>query len=175
MRRSVSDSTCHSALFSLVRAPPTAVLLSGILAKLRLTPSLAVTLVASLASRGCAGLFVHGGFGCGVHAGVPAAACWTPLCKSGGGAAAPMRPQLNTPLTVPSACVSGAQVALYSAREIAPGEELFAHYGTAYEPLRDYSVGEAAVVRKRDIPATQYPAGLAAQGLRVPPEAYQYV
>ena len=44
-----------------------------------------------------------------------------------------------------------AQVALYAAADIEAGEELYAHYGSTYAPLRDYEVGLPAVVLKNAI------------------------
>jgi hypothetical protein len=62
-----------------------------------------------------------------------------------------------------------ALVALYAARDLAPGEELFAHYGD--DKNRSYEVGAPAELFKYEIPATEYPVhwtlhGAAADGWR---------
>ena len=49
-----------------------------------------------------------------------------------------------------------ALVALYAARDLAPGEELFAHYGNSKN--RSYDVGNPAVLYQYEIPPTEYPA-----------------
>ena len=60
-----------------------------------------------------------------------------------------------------SLITSPRQVALYTASQIEPGEELYVHYGKSYEPRRDYAVGAAACVRKCDISLAQMPANVA--------------
>ena len=50
-----------------------------------------------------------------------------------------------------------SQVALHAACHIARGEELYAHYGKLFDANRDYTVGEPADLRKRDIPNTRFP------------------
>ena len=55
-----------------------------------------------------------------------------------------------------------SQVALHAACHIARGEELYAHYGRPFDTNRDYTVGEPAELRKRDMPITSYPSRSAA-------------
>ena len=60
-----------------------------------------------------------------------------------------------------------SQVALHAACHIARGEELYAHYGAVFDTNRDYTVGEPADLRKRDMPITsgEHPCG--EHGLRI--------
>jgi hypothetical protein len=60
---------------------------------------------------------------------------------------------------------------LYSATTIMPGKELYVHYGKSYESRRDYQVGEAAKLRKRDIANEQLPRHI--QWLKLPPNAWK--